>query len=254
MNRIVRKINKLIEENKKGFVAFIPLKYPTEEIMINTFLELEKGGADIIEIGFSQNPYMDGEVIRQAYNTVKENNGTIDDIFEVVKKIRVLSELPIILMTYKDDLELIASKREMLISSGIDGVIVPDINEELKIKLKFDKDLIGINLMNIESEFTNEDIDGFKYCISNKGCTGNSNLDKELIKKQAKKFEKQKDKMFIGFGMGKIDNIVSLKDYFGGVIIGTEIVRIISKDNLNKGVFFEKIKEYRDYIKEERFI
>lgn len=250
MNRIVKKIDELNKKCEKVFVGFVPLMYPDKETMIKAVLEMEEGGVDIIEIGFSENPYMDGDIIKSAYEKVGNLKVQLENIFEVVAQIRKYSEIPILCMTYKSDLlNLKHDLKEKFLVAGIDGVIVPDIDEEVKERIDFDDEFISIDVVCIEDNFSDEEIKGFKYCISNKGKTGSANLNFDFIKFKARNFESYKNKIFIGFGMGDIDNINNLKEAFGGIIIGTEIVKSISKENLNRKYFLEKIKNYTKYIK-----
>ena len=253
MNRLEAKIKSLEKKGERAFVGFLPLMYPSEELMVKAFLELEKAGVDIIEIGFSDKPYMDGEVIKNAYNKARDDGTCCNDIFSIVKKIRKLSNLPIAFMTYKDDIENMINEgfKEAIISAGIEGMIIPDIDDELKLKIGFDESLLLIDVQAIGSDFDYKNISGFKYCVSNKGVTGNKELDVDFISESAKVFTKYKKRVFIGFGMGEFLNIKNLKEFFGGVIIGTEIIKVLSKNNIEEGTVFKVVKKYANEIKKK---
>ncbi|MGL4761182.1 MAG: tryptophan synthase subunit alpha [Sarcina sp.] len=251
MNRLEKKIKELEVKKERAFVGFIPLMYPTKELMIKAFLSLEKAGVDIIEIGFSENPYMDGEVIKAAYKEVNSNGVTCISIFEAVCEIRKVSELPIVFMSYKKDIEKLFCEdlKDKLIESGIDAMLIPDMDDALKEKIEFDEKLLALDIELVENEFESKNIKGFKYCISNKGVTGNKVLDKDFIITNAKKFSKNKNRVFIGFGMGDLINIKNLREYFGGVIIGTEIVKGMSRHSIETGILLKRVAQFSKAIK-----
>ena len=66
MNRIDKVFNKLKEENKKALIPFISNGDPSIDATVETILELEKSGADIVEIGIPfSDPLADGPVIQE---------------------------------------------------------------------------------------------------------------------------------------------------------------------------------------------
>ncbi len=101
MSRIKNKFSALKKKQEKALIAYIMVGYPNEKTTISTIRGLIKGGADIIELGFPfSDPIADGPVIQNA-STISLNKGTkIDRFFQIVKKIRKETDIPLILMTY----------------------------------------------------------------------------------------------------------------------------------------------------------
>ena len=68
MNRIDEVFNKLKQENKKALIPFISNGDPSLDETVETVLELEKNGANIIELGIPfSDPLADGPVIQESY-------------------------------------------------------------------------------------------------------------------------------------------------------------------------------------------
>lgn len=62
---------------------------------------MEKAGADLIEIGIPfSDPTAEGVVIQEANIRSLSNGMTTDGVFEIVKRVREQSEIPLAFMTY----------------------------------------------------------------------------------------------------------------------------------------------------------
>ena len=67
MNRITEKFNELKSKNKTAFIGYVTAGDPSIQKTAEIVLALEKGGADIIEIGIPySDPLADGPVIQNA--------------------------------------------------------------------------------------------------------------------------------------------------------------------------------------------
>ena len=88
-NRIDVIFNKLKEQNRKALIPFIANGDPSKEETINMVLDLEKNGADIIELGVPfSDPLADGPVIQESYIRALKGGIKVKDVFEVGKKVR----------------------------------------------------------------------------------------------------------------------------------------------------------------------
>ncbi|HEY7367597.1 MAG TPA: tryptophan synthase subunit alpha, partial [Nitrosopumilaceae archaeon] len=130
MSRIENKFSELKRKKEKALIAYIMVGYPNEKTTISTVRGLVKGGADIIELGFPfSDPIADGPVIQNA-STVSLNQGTnLERFFKIVKKIRIETNVPLVLMTYTNILYRKGFDKFMkkAKSVGIDGIILPDM-------------------------------------------------------------------------------------------------------------------------------
>ena len=87
--------------NGKAFIPFLTAGDPNIEKTENYILELEKAGADLIELGIPfSDPTAEGPVIQEANVRALSGGVTTDKIFAMVEKIRKNTKIPMVFMTY----------------------------------------------------------------------------------------------------------------------------------------------------------
>src|SRR4249920_1117210 len=101
MTRIQQKFQQLKSNGKKAFIPYITLGDPDLESTYQIILELEKAGADIIELGVPfSDPMADGPVIQRASERALRNGFTLKAGLALVSELRKKSELPLVLFSY----------------------------------------------------------------------------------------------------------------------------------------------------------
>ena len=128
MNRIYKAF-----ENKKAFIGFLTAGDPVIDKTVDYILDMEEAGASLIEIGIPfSDPIAEGPTIQEANVRALKNKVTTDDVFEMVKKVREKSDIPLCFMTYLNVVfhygydEFFKKCQEV----GIDGIILPDLPYE----------------------------------------------------------------------------------------------------------------------------
>lgn len=88
-------------ENGKAFIPFITAGDPTADKTVEFIMEMVRAGADLIELGIPfSDPTAEGEVIQNANVRALKAGITTDGVFEIVRKVREMSQVPIVLLTY----------------------------------------------------------------------------------------------------------------------------------------------------------
>ena len=248
MPRIKEKFAELSAKKEKALIAYIMVGYPNENATISAVRGLIKGGADIIELGFPfSDPLADGPIIQNA-STVSLDNGTkISRFFNIVKKIRKETDIPLILMTYTNILyhkgysKFIAEAK----NAGIDGFILPDMSiEESKEYLASAKNkadtifLISPNTTKSRIERIVKLSSGFLYLVAVYGTTGVKigiqNYTLNAIK-EVKKITKGKIPVGVGFGVSTPEDVKKyIKAGADAVIVGSAFLKLIEKTPQNK--------------------
>jgi len=249
MSRIKNKFLELKKKKEKALIAYVMVGYPNEKTTISTIRGLLKGGADIIEIGFPfSDPIADGPVIQNA-STVSLNKGTkLANFFQIIKKIRKETDVPLVLMTYTNILYRKGFDKFMKTakSVGIDGLILPDMAvEESKTYLdaarKNKLDTIFLISPNTSTERIKKILkatSGFLYLVSIYGTTGmQTRIQKYTIDaiKKTKKIVNKKIPIGIGFGVYTPDdarNFLSLG--VDAIIVGSAFLRLIDQTPFEK--------------------
>ena len=203
--------------------------------------ELEKAGADLIEIGIPfSDPVADGPVIQESNKAALDNGMTLKILLQQVKEIRNEVKLPIILMGYLNPVLQYGIEKFCADASqaGVDGVILPDLplaEFENEYKSIFEKS--NIRIVFLISPTTEEsrirEIDnassGFIYAVSASSTTGAKG---EFSKAQLDYFEKLrslklKNPLLIGFGISTAASFGVASQFATGAIVGSAFIQTL---------------------------
>lgn len=242
MSRIGEKFKKLRKDGNKAFIAFITAGDPNLTTTKSLVRELERRGADIIELGVPfSDPLADGPTIQAASERALKKKVSLKDVLHLVKELRRETEIPIALLTsynpvYKYGLERFVREA---VKGGVDGVIVPDLPPEEG------KDLIRLaQKMGLDTIFllaptsTPERIklaarysSGFIYYVSLTGVTGAREKLAERIKPTIKVIRRfTKKPIAVGFGISRSDQVREIASFADGVIVGSAIVKKVEEN------------------------
>ncbi|MEX2573052.1 MAG: tryptophan synthase subunit alpha [Balneolaceae bacterium] len=240
--------NKPPEE--KIMSLFLTAGYPDVEITADLVLGFEANGADIIELGMPfSDPLADGPTIQYSSNTAIENGITMEKIFEIVRKIRSKSEIPVILMGYINPVLKYGVTRfcSRAAAAGVDGLIIPDIPIEESQIISRDAAQYGLSLIYLVAPNTSDarmkridDVSGgFVYCVSVTGVTGAR--DGNEIARSVKRFIDRvnrcikKNPKLIGFGIRSHEDAVRISRQSDGFVVGSALIDVIRECYPDKG-------------------
>ncbi len=253
---------KLELNNEKALAVFLTAGYPTDADFPKLVTGIFSAGADIIEIGIPfSDPLADGPVIQKSSKLSLDNNITMDKIFEYVYDIRKVTDKPLVLMGYANPVMSYGTDKFLAKCAEykVDGVIIPDVPvEEYSSFFTTNSDIDKIMLTTpTSSDKRIQDIDklskGFVYCVSVTGTTGVRNEFTEEIEKNLERTYSliKENKMMIGFGISKPEDINRFKDYSDGFIVGSAIVKSLENDvnNNDYSKTFELVKSLKEACK-----
>jgi tryptophan synthase alpha chain len=132
-SRITRLFEVCSADKRKAFIAYLTAGDPGPAATVPLVLALERGGADLIELGVPfSDPIADGPVIQRASERALENGTTVMRILEMVRQIRKQSQIPLLLFSYLNPLmhygfEALARDAA---EAGIDGILLTDLSVE----------------------------------------------------------------------------------------------------------------------------
>ncbi|MDC0605703.1 tryptophan synthase subunit alpha [Nitrosopumilus sp.] len=243
MSRIKEKFEELESKNEKALISYIMLGFPNEKATMSTIRGLVKGGTDIIELGFPfSDPLADGPVIQNASTVSLEKGTNISKFFNIVKKIRKETDIPLVLMTYTNILHRMGYQKFIRNAKkvGIDGFILPDMSiGESKDYLQAAKNnadtifLISPNTTKSRIEKIAKASTGFLYLVAVFGTTGMKTGIKNYTLKAIKNVKKQtngKIPIGIGFGVSTPEDVKKyIKAGADAVIVGSAYLKLIEK-------------------------
>ncbi len=226
-------------QNKKAFIPFITAGDPSLEVTQELVICMAEAGADIIELGIPfSDPVAEGPVIQDADYRALSGGVTTDRIFDMVTRIRKVSDVPLVFMTYANPVYTYGTDRFMdnCKKAGIDGIIVPDVPYDEKTELQPYCEKYGITLISMIAPTSRERIhriakeaEGFLYCVSSMGVTGTRNEIGSAAEDMIRQVKEVKDiPCAIGFGISTPEQAKRMSGFSDGVIVGSAIVKIIA--------------------------
>ena len=245
MNRIDKKFRELRKQGKKALIIYITAGYPGLSKTKELILEIEKNGADIIELGIPfSDPLADGPTIQRASYLALKSGATLKKIISLVKDIRKKTQIPIVFMTYYNPVLSFGINRfvKSAKSAGVDGVIIPDLPpEEAKGLMEISKNLDFSNIFLLTPTSTkkrfivvSEASSGFIYYVSLAGVTGARRKLPVELKNRIKAIKEITEKpVCAGFGVSNAMQAAQVAKSADGVIIGSAVVNILLKDKNN---------------------
>lgn len=238
---MTNKISKAFDtENKKAFIAFLTAGDPDADSTVNFILEMDKAGADLIEIGIPfSDPTAEGVVIQEANIRSLSNGMTTDGVFDIVRRVREKTNIPLCFMTYANPVfhygyDRFFGKCQEL---GVDGIIVPDIPYEEKEEMEsvaknYGVDVISMIAPTSESriQMIAKEANGFIYVVSSMGVTGVRSSITTDLGSMVESIRKVTDTpCAIGFGISTPEQAKNMAAISDGAIVGSAIVKIIEK-------------------------
>lgn len=227
-------------ENKKAFIPFVTAGDPTLDVTEQLLYEMQKAGADLIEIGIPfSDPTAEGPVIQEANERALAEGCTTDKIFDMLKRAKEKITVPMVFLTYVNPIFTYGKERFMkqCVESGIDGLIVPDMPYEEREELTPACEKYGVDIIPLIAPTSHERIkmiakkaQGYIYCVSSLGVTGVRSEIKTDIGAMVKAVRETTDvPCAVGFGIATPEQAYKMAKVSDGAIVGSAIVKIIAK-------------------------
>lgn len=227
-------------ENGKAFIPFFTCGDPDLETTEKAVLKAVENGADLIELGIPfSDPTAEGPVIQAANIRALKNGITTDDVFELVKRLREKTDVPMVFMTYANVVFSYGSDRFIArcAREGIDGIIIPDLPYEEKDEFQPYCDRYGVDLISLIAPTSEDriekiarDASGFLYIVSSLGVTGVRNEFSDALHSVITQVRKSTDlPCAIGFGISTPEQARNMAELSDGAIVGSAIIKLLEK-------------------------
>ena len=238
------KVSELLNQDKSTLIGYFPAGYPTIDESVEACLEMIKGGVEILELGIPySDPIMDGPVIQKATEVARANGFRLRDSFEVIRRLREQTEVPILVMSYWNPILRIGLKKfaEELKTAGANGLITPDlipdeardwieISEELGLDRVF---LIAPSSSDVRIKRNAEASKGFVYTVSTMGITGERGELDALARTTVDRLRKDSiNPTAVGVGISTGAQVREVNEYANAAIVGTAFIRAYAEGGL----------------------
>lgn len=241
MSRIDKCFARLKASGEKALVCFVTAGDPNLETTRQVVLEIEKAGADIVELGVPfSDPIADGPSIQASSMRALESGTTVPKVLDLVREIRKESELPLLLMTYYNLVEHYGLARfaHDAAEAGVDGMILSDLIPEEAKDWKSVADPSGINTIFLLAPTSTEPrirevaslASGFIYCVSRTGVTGAQMEMAQGVRELVDRIRAGSNlPVAVGFGISKPEHVREVCGYADGAVVGSVLVNLIAE-------------------------
>ena len=255
--RISRKFKDLKMINRKALIPFFMPGAQGKLSIEETIIALENAGVDLIELGIPfSDPVADGPIIQRSAKKALALGIHTDNVLEAIKNARSKTQVPILLLSYYNSIFKYGNERfaKACSEAGVDGLIIPDLPFEEQDEMKDVLKDIPIDLITLVAKTSDKRMktilpktDGFVYCVSTLGVTGERNTVHKDIKPFLDKIKEWTDTpRAIGFGISTAKQAFQISRYCEGVIVGSALVRRFLDEGIESGLEF--IGELRESL------
>ena len=248
-------------KNGKAFIPFVTCGDPDLDTTGKIVREMEKNGADLIELGIPfSDPTAEGPVIQGANIRALSGGVTTDKIFTFVQELRRDVKVPLVFMTYANVVFSYGIERfvKRCAEVGIDGIILPDVPFEEKEEFAPTCREHGIDFISLIAPTSENRIEtiaghaeGFLYVVSSLGVTGVRSEIKTDIGAMTETVRKySKVPCAVGFGISRPEQAKKMAALSDGCIVGSAIVKIIAEHGKDSASYVgEYVKSMKDSIR-----
>lgn len=250
-SRIDQTFARLHERKEAALIAYVMAGDPTLAETEQLVLELERAGADIIELGVPfSDPIADGPVIQQAAERALRSGTSLRKIIPMVKQLRTKTQIPLVLMAYYNNIHAFGPERfcREAVAAGVDGLIVPDMPPDEAGPLKGPAAASGLQLIFLLAPtstaerrmFVARQSQGFVYYVSLTGITGAKLNNVAEVGRNVEKIRKvSKTPVAVGFGVATPEDAANVSAVADGVIVGSAIVKRIAAHQQQPGMVMQ---------------
>lgn len=216
--------------------VFLTSGFPSPETTLPILHAIDEGGADFIELGMPfSDPLAEGTPIQRSSARALAGGITMASTFETARLFRMRSSTPLVLMGYANPVlrHGIGNFFQSARSSGVDGVILPDVPVEESREFTREAERAGIAFIFLVSPNTNDDrmrrisqaSTGFLYAVSIAGLTGSALGNREAIQSYLMRTRAKVDHIpvMVGFGIRTAADARRMSEHTDGVIVGSAV-------------------------------
>lgn len=237
MTRIAQAFTK----GRKVLIAYLTAGDPSPADTPRLVAALERGGADLIELGVPfSDPIADGPVIQAASERALRQGTTLAGVLDMARAIRKNSNIPLLLFTYMNPavrygFEKLARDAS---AAGMDGCLLTDLSVEeageyVAVMRNAGLDTVFLaaptstpRRLDLVAQYST----GFVYVVSRTGVTGERRELAESARPLLASLRARTDKpLAVGFGISNGAQAREAAALADGVVVGSAIVRAIEE-------------------------
>jgi tryptophan synthase alpha chain len=239
MSRIKEAFARALAQNRAAFIAYLCAGDPDFDTSLAACRAVIEAGADILELGVPfSDPLADGLTNQLAAQRALEAGMTSKKVFELVRRLREKSEVPIVFYTYynlvfSNGVEAYVREAK---AAGVDGMLILDLPPEESAEAAKASRAHGIDTVCIVAPTTPDSrlpriaaaATGFIYYVSREGVTGvREQLAGGIPEAVARIRAHTALPVAVGFGISTRAQVAQVASHADGVVVGSALVNLI---------------------------
>ncbi len=219
---------------------FLTNGFPHPDATLPILRAVDEAGADFIELGMPfSDPLAEGLPIQYASERALRHGVTMADAFRTAEQFRAESETPLLLMGYVNPVLRygVGNFCRDAWSSGVDGLILPDLPPEEADLIQDAATEAGLGLVFLVAPNTSEArvrlvderASAFVYAVSTTGLTGSNISALDGISAYLARTCRfvHNNPLLVGFGIRTHADALRLSAHTDGFIVGSALIRTV---------------------------
>lgn len=239
--RIAEAFARLRAERRTGLVTYVTAGDPDVERSVVVLQALDRGGADVLEIGVPfSDPLADGPSIQRATERALAAGTTLSSTLDLVARLRASIQAAIVLFTYANPVLRMGLPRFAATArdAGVDGVLVLDLPLEEASDLRATLDGAGLDTIFLLSPTTTTARireagrlgRGFLYAISRLGVTGARAEVADDAGALVERIRRETElPIALGFGLSRPEHVAEVGRWADAAVVGSALVDAVAR-------------------------
>ena len=232
----------LSRDRKKAMGIFVTSGFPDKTATLPLLQTIDEAGADFIELGMPfSDPLAEGLPIQRSSELALRNGITLHETLTTAEKFRSKSDTPLLLMGYLNPVYRygISNFCRDARSSGVDGLILPDLPAEEAHLVQDAAEAHGIgvvfliapNTPDARVRLADERASAFVYAVSMTGLTGSTIDAVDAVASYLERARRlvRRNPLMVGFGIKTRDDAARLSRHTDGFIVGSAVIELIER-------------------------
>jgi len=234
--------------SRKALIAYVTAGDPAPARTASLVHALERGGADLIELGVPfSDPIADGPVIQRAGERALRAGTSLRSVLGIAREIRQRSQIPLLLFTYLNPIVRYGMEElaRDAAAAGIDGCLLTDASVDEAgdyVPLMHRHGLDTVFLAAPTSTPRRLELiagysTGFIYLVSRTGVTGERDSLSAAVAPLVSAMRAVTDlPLAVGFGVSRPEHVAQLGRLVEAVVVGSAFMSLIERCGADAGL------------------
>lgn len=227
------------ERSEGALIVYTTAGDPSLERLPALLEQLQRAGADLIEVGIPfSDPLADGPVIQAAAHRAIQNGTTLPRVLETISNYQGRIDCPLIAFTYYNPVQRYGLERfaQEAREAGFEGCLMTDLPPDEADEWLHYASSAGLRpIFLLAPTSTEERIRlvsergrGFVYCVSRTGVTGvRDQVPEEVVELVNRTRLSTEMPVAVGFGIATPEHVRQVCSFADGAVVGSRLVSLL---------------------------